>query len=469
MQRGNLRQKAMEINRNPDIYGTFAEIGAGQEVVRQFFRAGGAAGTIAKSMSAYDMVISDAIYGKEASGRYVCEERLLKILAREYDQLIKRLGNERSSNSSYFVFADTVTTKNFVTKKEGHGWLGVRFQNIPRAEPSEVVLHVCFHDRNNLQQQEALGVIGVNIIHGCYNYAQDMKVFINALMDDLDRSRIEVDMIRISGDAFKNLDGRLLALELVKQNLTSAVLFDDKGKVVQASNELYKKYILVKRGSYRPPTLVNMDMLETGLTAFLKDIGREKKSDIVVLPEISMNKLLDKGEMDNADFLARVDLLIHLGYRVLITNFHNFHNLNDYLTDYTNQRVAIVLGVYNLEEIFDEKRYKEYKFGLMGGMGTLLGHQTKLYVYPAAKDGTHKAGNSISTNNMKIDPKQRLLLQFLQVNGFIHDIDDFNQDYAHIWSRQVLRMIQNNETGWEKKVPSSIVKILKSKKLFLHS
>ena len=469
MQRGNSRQKALEINMNSDIYGTFAEIGAGQEVVRQFFRAGGAAKTIAKSMSAYDMIVSDAIYGKEASGRYVCEERLLKMLKREYDQLIKRLENERSSQCSYFVFADTVVTKNIKTRKDGHGWLGVRFQSSPAVAPSEVILHVCLHDRHNLQQQEALGIIGVNIIHACYNYTEDMKVFINALMDDLSRSRIEVDMIRISGEAFKKIDGRLLALELVKQNLTSAVMFNGQGKVVQASNELYKRNILVKRGSFRPPTLVNMDMMETGLAAFLKDIGSEKKSNVVVLPEISMNKLLDKGEMDNADFLARIDLLVHLNHYVLITNFHNFHNLNDYLTDQTNQKVAIVLGVYNLEEIFDEKRYERYKYGLMGGIGTLLGHQTKLYVYPAAKDVVRKAGNSISSRNIKINPKHSLLLDFLLKNDFIHDIDNFNQDYAHIWSRQVLRMIQSNEAGWEKKIPSSIVKILKSKKLFLLS
>ena len=340
---------------------------------------------------------------------------------------------------------------------------------LPPWHTSEVILHVCLHDRHNLQQQEALGIIGVNIIHACYNYTEDMKVFINALMDDLSRSRIEVDMIRISGEAFKKIDGRLLALELVKQNLTSAVMFNGQGKVVQASNELYKRNILVKRGSFRPPTLVNMDMMETGLAAFLKDIGSEKTSNVVVLPEISMNKLLDKGEMDNADFLARIDLLVHLNHYVLITNFHNFHNLNDYLTDQTNQKVAIVLGVYNLEEIFDEKRYEKYKYGLMGGIGTLLGHQTKLYVYPAAKDVVHKAGNSISSRNIKINPKHSLLLDYLLKNDFIHDIDNFNQDYAHIWSRQVLHMIQNNEAGWEKKIPSSIVKILKSKKLFLLS
>ena len=458
----------MEINRDLNVYGTFAEIGAGQEVVRQFFRAGGAARTVAKSMSAYDMVVSDAIYGKEASGRYVCEERLIKMLTREFNQLIKRLGNARTSKCSYFAFADTVATKGADGNKEGHGWLGVRFQHIPRAKPSEVILHVCLHDRQNLQQQEALGIIGVNIIHACYHYTNDMQEFVNALMDDLDRNRIEVDMISVSGRAFKNLDGRLLALELVKQNLTSAVMFNCKGKVVQASNELYKKYILVKRGSYRPPTLVNMDMLTTGLSAYLKDIGRDKKSDVMVLPEISMNKLLDKGQMDNADFLARIDLLGHLGQYVLITNFHNLHELNNYLIERTNQKIAIVLGIYNLEEIFDENSYEKHKLGLLGGLGTLLGHQTKLYVYPVAKDGVHKAEKSLSSSDMKIEAKCRPLLEYLQINGFIHDIDNFNQDYAHIWSRQVLQMIQSNEAGWEKKVPASIVEILKSKKLFHH-
>ncbi|MCY4524305.1 MAG: hypothetical protein OXB84_06165, partial [Halobacteriovoraceae bacterium] len=226
MSRGNTRQKATEINMKSDIYGTFAEIGAGQEVARQFFRAGGAANTIAKSMSAYDMVVSDAIYGKASSGRYVCEERLLKMLQREYDQLIKRLSDQKASQHSFFVFADTVMTKNPKSERDGHGWLGIRFQSSPKSEPNEVILHVRLHDRQNLQQQEALGIIGVNIIHACYNHRQDMKTFINALMDDLGRDRLEVDMIRASGKAFKKFDSRLMALELVKQNLTSAVMFD---------------------------------------------------------------------------------------------------------------------------------------------------------------------------------------------------------------------------------------------------
>ena len=298
------KQKALEINLDPRIYGAFAEIGAGQETARHFFQAGGAAGTIAKTISAYDMAMSDAIYGKEESNRYVCEPRLLKMLTREFNLIVKRLASTRPDDTCFFAFSNTVAAKSFKGTSDGHGWLGVRFQAYPKAPPSDAIIHIKMFDRENLQQQETVGQVGVNLIHACFNFCHDHETFVKALMEGLSRDRIEIDMIRIEGPAFKGEDSRVWSLELVKRGFTDGVMFDSKGNVLQVSDTLYKKNILICRGSYRPPTLVNIDMLETGLKNFSQELPDSEKNSMVVLPEISMTKFLERGSFNNEDFLV---------------------------------------------------------------------------------------------------------------------------------------------------------------------
>lgn len=457
------RQKALEINLNNDIYGTFAEIGAGQEVARHFFRAGGAAGTIAKSISAYDMTMSDAIYGKEKSGRYVSFDRLQKMLDTEYNILVERLQDIRHPNTTFFAFADTVAAKSFKGTGENHGWIGIKFQNKPKAQPSQVVIHVSMLDAENIQQQEALGLIGVNLIYAVYNETADREKFVASLMDNLTTSRIKIDMIRVSGDAFKDQDSRLLCLELVKMKLCEAVIFDVDGGVLQASDVLYKKNVLVVRGGYRPPTNLSLDMLECGLRKFKSTLDKEEQENIIVIPEISMSLLLDRGTVDNEDFLARVDLLSALGQRVLISNSDSYSDLNMFFTKYAKKKIAFVLAAYNLEEILNKSRYTNSRLGLVGSIGTLLEPQTKLFIYPACDDDT----NEIKTlSSIQITNDQTHLLAYLKENNLVLDIEDYNPEVVSIWSRRVLKMIQDGTPGWEKFVPASVAKTVKAKCLF---
>lgn len=465
------KQKALQINLDLNIYGTIAEIGAGQEVARSFFHAGGAAGTIAKSISAYDMAVSDAIYGREESGRYVCEPRLIKMLKREFDQLIDRLSDKRPKETTFFAFADTVAAKSFRGKTEGHGWMGVKFQSAAKGQPNQIIIHVKMLDRENLQQQQALGIIGVNLIHGCYYHADDPAALIDCLMESLTPDRVEIDMIRVEGPVFRGIDSRLLCLELVKKNYTNAILFDSYGNVQQASDQIYKKNVLLLRGSWRPPTLVNMNMLESGTKLFKEKLGPGEQEHLMVLPEISMSKLREKGEIDNKDFLARVDLLSSLGEKVLISNFGTYHELASFIRSYTNKRMAVVLGVYNLEEILDKSKYTEKNSGLLGAVGALVGHNTQLLLYPATEVDQGKGSLSciINSQNLNIKENTRVLVNYLKKEGFLDDITDFNADITGIWSRKILKMIEADEEGWEKMVPQLVADIVKDKKLFGHS
>ncbi len=450
-------QKAFEINLNDKIYGTFAEIGAGQEVARHFFRAGGAAGTIAKSMSAYDMTVSDAIYGK--SGRYVSQQRLQTMLDHEFNQLKERLDKDRGDNTRFFAFADTVAAKSFKYTADCHGWLGIRFQDECCQEHSQIIIHVRMLDKANLQQQEALGIIGVNLIYGAFNRLNNREEFIESLMDGISLDRIKIDYIQVEGPAFKS-DPRLWPLELVKKGFCSAVQFDHDGSVLQPKDALYKKNILICRGSYRPPTLVNVDMLEMGLDQFKKDSGEK---DILVLPEISMNKLKERGKVDTEDFLARVDLISTLGYQVIISSFETFGELNQYFKSCTNGKSAFVLGYYNLSEVFDVEKYKEENGGLLSGIGNLTASGTTLYLYPAKND---KDGSILDSNATELSNELTCVLNYLKESGKLVDIKNFNKDAFHIWSRVVLKMIQNGEDGWEEMVPETIAKLVKEKCLF---
>ncbi len=460
------KQKAFQINLDDTIYGTFAEIGAGQEVARNFFQAGGAAGTVAKSMSAYDMVVSDAIYGKDESGRYVSESRMQKMLDKEYTILIERLKEERSSETRFFVLADTVAAKSFKGSRDCHGWVGVKFQERPGEKANNAIIHIRMLDRENLQQQEALGSVGVNLIYGCFYHLKKPTEFVKSLMENLSQDRIEIDMIRVNGPAFKGVDSRILSLELVKNGYTDTAYFDEKGRVDQAFEVMYKKNILISRGSYRPPTNFNMDMLKSGLKAFEKDLGSD--DDVLLLPEISMSKLLERGGVDNEDFLARVDLLAELGQKVLISNHENFHSLNQYLVEKTSGKIGFIMGVYNLEHILNQEGKENDELGVLGSIGQLLGRRTKLYVYPATEldQGPAQANQLVTSDHIKLDENMKILLQFLQKNNHLEDIRDFDINVTAIWSRKVLKMIQEGDLEFEKMVPDVVSKIVKEKKLF---
>ncbi len=459
------REKARIINMDPSSYGAFAEIGAGQEVAAFFFKAGGASNTIAKTMSAYDMTFSNAIYGVEESGRYVCESRLFKMLDKEYRLLEQRLGIKMGFERAFFAFADTVTTINYHKTTQGHGWMGVRFQITPQAPTNEIIVHVKMHEKDILTQQQAVGVLGVNLIYGAFYLRQDPEKLIQSLMDGLTSERIEVDMMRFSGPDFEHIDNRLMSLHLVKHGLTNAAIFGPDGNVIQPSDLLYKKNILALRGRFRPLTLVNLDMLKRGFEQFSKDED-VKRERIEVLAELTLKDLRanDKEEIDYQDFLDRVDILSSMGCTVMISNYQEYYKLVSYFSQFTKEKIGLVLGIYSLEQIFNEKYYENLSGGILESFSQLFSKNVKLYVYPAnMKDNPNEL---YSCRNFELPENQIDLYQYLLANDKIENIKDFERSLLHIISDNILRMIKDGDLGWEETVPDGVAKTIKERNLF---
>src|SRR6059036_466024 len=442
-------EKALQINLDVSKYGTFAEIGAGQEVARRFFRVGGAASTIAKTMSAYDVTFSDAIYGP--TDRYVSRVRLGTMLDHEYDLLIERLDRKFGAEKTFFVFADTVAARSFKKRNESHGWLGVRFQSQPRGQPSEIIIHVRLLDEANVDQQEALGVIGVNFLHGAF-YCRQPEKLISSLQDNLPRGRIEVDMIKFSGPLFQNVDNRLMSLQLVSQGLTNAVMFKADGETVQPAEVFYKKAILVERGSFRPVTYATNDMLDGARRVFLEKCGCAE-DQLVVLMEMTLENLLADGQVDYGDFLARVDILRALGRTVLISKFGAYYRLAGYLFRYTTRAIGLVMGVPSLIEIFNERYYTKLEGGILEALGRMFKGKLKLYVYPMLDGAT---GKMITATQIKVAPNLRSLFRYLIDNQYVQEITNYHPEYLRIHPHDVLVKLQSGDSNWERMVPPEV-------------
>lgn len=456
------QQKALQVNLDANIYGTFVEIGAGQEVVRHFFRAGRASGTIAKSMSAYDKDFSDAIYGKEADGRYVCESRLQNMLNLEYSLLEKRLDRAKFKNTLFFSYANTMTTVNFEKTNQGHGWMGIRFQLKPNKAPNTVIIHVRLHDQEAKLQQETIGILGTNLIHACFYNNKDPKELLKSLFDNLSRSNIEIDMVKVQGPDFRDVDNRLLSLTLVKERMTDAVIFNPDGINQQPADILYKKNILTIRGSFRPVTKVNIDMLESGMKKFLEN-PRVKKENVQLLMEITLSNLKMEGEVSEEDFLDRADILCSLGYTVMISNYKKYYKLIEYLSQFTRARMGLIIGVDNLVDMFDESYYRNLNGGIMEAFGIIFTRDIKIYLYPFQPNKETEIQNS---KNIAIHPRIKPIYNYLFSNKRIEDLE-FNQEVLHIFSRKVLELIRSCQEGtWEHMVPDGVAEIIKEKCLF---
>jgi hypothetical protein len=454
-------QKALRINLDENIYGSMVEIGAGQEVARQFFRAGSASGTIAKTMSAYDKDFSDAIYGKEEDGRYVCKDRLMNMLDHEYGLLEERLDRKSFPDRKYFAFADTVTTLNYVKTNQGHGWIGVRFQKDSNKKWNEIIIHVNLHDQDAKLQQETVGILGTNLLHACF-YLTEPKEILKELYDNLSRSNLDIDMVNFFGPDFKDVDNRLLSLSLVKEGMTDGVIFTPDGLNHQPSEILYKKNILTLRGSFRPVTKVNIDMLENGLKEFKAD-KKVKQENIQVLFEITLSNLKAAGEVDEQDFLDRVDILCSLGYTVMISNFRKYYKVIEYLSQFTASRMGLIIGVDNLIEMFEEKYYRNLNGGIMEAFGIIFTRDIKIYLYPFKPSNN---SDFLNSTNIPIHPRVKALYQYLFVNKRIIDLD-YNEEVLSIFSRKVLQLLHENKQGeWEHMVPEGVDEIIKEKCLF---
>ena len=457
----SLKTKALRINLNENIYGTFAEIGAGQETVRQFFRAGGASGTIAKAMSAYDKAFSDAIYGIEDDKRYVTEARLSKMLNHEVSLMEERLTRDLYPNKLFFSYANTVATIDFAKKYKGHGWVGIKYQVEPDQDYNEIILHLRFKENDARLQQETLGILGTNLIYGAFYKYNEPKKLLKYLYDHLDKDQIEIDTINFEGPVFEDVDNRLMSLQLVKNGMTDAIMFAPDGNNVLPARVLYKKNILALRGSFRPVTKVNMDMFEKSYDMFLK----ENKVDIEktqVVFEITLSNLRAEGEIDEQDFMDRAKLLCSLGQTVLISNFQEYYKLVEYFSQYSKNRMGLAMGVNNLVDIFDEKYYRHLSGGILEAFGKLFFKDLRVYLYPMQNDD----GTLTTSENLKVHPRMKELFKFFKYNGKVVDISDFDSKTLNIFSRRVLKMIADGEPGWEAMLPEGVSKIIKEKSLF---
>lgn len=459
------KMKALRINLNTDIYGTFAEIGAGQETVRNFFRAGGASGTIAKAMSAYDKDFSDDIYGIEKDGRYVTESRLKKMLHHEVDLIERRLDRKKHPNKIYFSYANTVATIDFSKKFKGHGWVGIRFQLDPLEDYNEIVLHLRFKEIDAKLQQETLGILGVNLIYGAFYLNDSPKDLLKSFYDNLHKDQLEIDMINFSGPRFMYVDNRLMSLQLVKNEMTNAVMFGPDGNNLLPAHELYKKNILALRGSFRPITKVNMEMFELSKKMFLAE-SKVNEDRVQIIFEITLSNLRSEGEINERDFLDRAELVCSLGQNVMITNFQEYFKLVEYFSEFTKERMGLAMGVNNLIQIFDEKYYRHLSGGILEAFGKLFYRDLKVYMYPYKDEDS---GEFITSKNLKVHPRMKELYKFFKHNGKLIDIEDYDPEILHIFSRRVLSMIANGEEGWQKMLPEGISETIIQNRLFGYS
>ncbi len=460
----SIKAKTLRINLNPDIYGTFAEIGAGQETARHFFRAGGASGTIAKAMSAYDKDFSDAIYGMEQDGRYVTQARLQRMLSHEMRLMEERISRERHPDRLFFSYANTVATIDFSKRYKGHGWVGIRFQLDPKQkEFDEIVLHLRFKQNEARLQQETLGIVGVNLIYGAFYKYHKPRKLLKYLYDHIDKDILEIDMINFSGPNFAHVDNRLMSLQLIRNDMTDAVMFGPDGNNLLPAAVLYKKNILALRGSFRPVTKVNMDMFKKSYEIFVREQTVDEKNAIVIF-EITLANLRSSGEIDEQDFMDRAELLCSLGQTVMISKFSEYYKLVEYFNNYTKARIGLTMGVNNLEDIFDEKYYRHLSGGILEAFGKLFFKDLKVYLYPMMNPDT---GQIMTSNNIKVHPRMKELYKFFKYNGKVMDIIDYDPDVLHVFSRDVLKKIVNGEPGWEDTLPEGVAKIIKEKHLFL--
>ncbi|HXW15371.1 MAG TPA: TonB-dependent receptor [Terriglobia bacterium] len=451
------QEKALAINLDASKFGTFAEIGAGQEVARWFFHVGHASATVAKSMSAYDMVISDIIYGP--TDHYVSRARLDSMLDHEWEQLIERLDPVRGERTSFFVFADTVATRSRSRHQDGQGWLGIRFQAEPKSPYSEIIFHVNLLDQVPVSEQEALGILGVNLVYGAFHQRQPEELM-KALMEGLSRQRVDIDMIKFSGPAFRDVDNRLASLQLVELELTDATMFTAQGEVVQPAEVLYNKPVLILRGRFRPITNVELDMLNSAADRFKKipDVNGEP----VVLMGMTLQNLGTGPGIDRRDFLDRADILGALGKTVMVSNYTRFDSVTSLLRRYTRQWLGFVMGLPTLRAVFDEQYYTSLPGGILEGLGRLFQGNVRLYVYPTRA----RSGEVATSTTLEVDPQLQHLLDYLRERGEIEALENFDSRQLHMLPDELLTAIQNGTPGWEQYLPPQAAEVIKQRALF---
>ena len=408
------------------------------------------------------MIYSNSIYGKSESGRYVSKDRLDKMLSIEFDNIYNLLGEKRGQGTRFFAFANTVATLNYQKDNESHGWIGIKFQIYPNSKSNEVLTHVRLLENDYVLQQKTLGIFGVNLIYACYNYYKTPGQFLVSLMDSLSNQRIEINMVEMKGTELNDVDNRLLSVQLVKNNMTHATMFDRYGNVQQPSDMLYKKNVIVLRGVFRPITYTGFDMLKTSYGLFKKDESYEKGNTLTFC-EIALNSLPDTEIFEERDFLERVDILNNMGQNVMVSSFREFYRLVEHLSHYNITNLRIIMGVMTFLKVMDKNYYVHLKGGILEAFGKLFPGNMKLYLYPTIEK---EKGTLLNSRNIIVPEDIKYLYKHLLYNRKILDIQNANIKKLHVQSDEIRKMICGNNDGWEEMVPKFVSKFIKSKKLF---
>jgi hypothetical protein len=422
----NAHAKALAINLEHRIYGTFAEIGAGQEVARWFLRVGAASGTVAKTICAYDKTFSDKTYG--SGTRYVSKERLVAMLDHEFTLLLDRLSPTRGADTCFFAFADTIATRNFKGDNEQHGWMGVRFQTQPGQPPSEILLHVNLMDPTAQLQQEALGVLGVNLVYAAFHQRGSAADFLTGLFDELSNARLEIDVIKLTGPGFENQDERLWCLAALRQGLAHAIVFDRSAAVAEPSGLLRKRAILLERGKFDSVEPYQSDMLRAA-DKLLKAEGAALEREPTGVLEMTIKHAAGIDSPDDAQILKRMARIAPMG-PVIVSDYPQGYLLVAYLRRHTVEPVRFIVGVAMLAQLLNENYYGHLAGSLLEGIGRLLAENVKIYVYPMPADvfrknlgdamiGDAPAQGSVTVDNYRPRPPLDHLYNYLRDAGWI--------------------------------------------------
>jgi hypothetical protein len=378
----DIHAKALAINLEASFYGTFAEIGAGQEVARWFLSVGAASGTVAQAISAYDKTVSDDIYG--AGTRYVSKERLLAMLDHEYEILLTRLGKDRGAHTRFFVFADTVATRNYQGTNEQHGWLGFRFQAEPGGEPNQILLHINLGDSTAQLQQQAIGTLGVNLIYASYHQRSSPEAFLAGLFDDLSIERLEIDVLELSGPVFAGADSRLWCLNLLRAGMSRALVFDSEAKVVEPATPLRKRPLIVQRTLHGHPGPSAPEVIEAARQKLLAE-GIPSDREPLAVFEVNAQNLDGPAASDNAELLALIEQLAPLG-TVVVSNYPEGYQAVNYFRRYTAAPIRVVLWISMFLHLMEETVFQASPGAVLEGFGRLLSTDVTIYVAPMRKE-----------------------------------------------------------------------------------
>jgi len=456
----SIKEKSVQINLHSDYYGAIAEIGGGQETARHLFQAGGASNTIAKTISAYDKSYSDHFYNNGQPARYVAEDRVAKMVDYEYNELISIL--DKQNDRKFFAFANTVETLNYAKTNQGNGWIGLAYQGSDRYKPNRMLLHVKLHENDTLLQQYSLGSLGINLLYGGLFEGMDPRKMLLAMLDNLDTNRVEVDYVYVDGPDVDWCDNRLLNLLLVSNNMTPAIMFDTNGRVQQPSDMLYKKNVLLMRGYFRPVNSLAVEFMNDSLAIFKTDEDY-KPDNTFVFCEISLKNLMQGEQLDEKDFLNRVDLLNMVGQNVMVSNFYRYFKLVDYFAQFKMIKLRIVLGLPTFDKVFHSSQYTDLRGGLLEAMGTLFQNNVKLYLYPYTDTAT---GEVVYPDDNHFVGEYQLLWKYLIETRRILLLKGIHSQLLKGTSSHITELIETADSSLEQYIPKPIYQYIKENKLF---